>query len=238
MKLSRLVLIVSLLASGVLAVSGPGVRLHLWPFTSGLLLFAIGALGALAALVSCAVLLSLPRARAGASRSLLAAGLLALVSSAVPLSLLPQARRSPAINDISTDRAEPPTFVALAPLRAATPNPGGRVAGPEVTAAQRWAYPDIRPLELPMPPAAAYQRALAATRDMGWEVVAADPVSFRIEATATTFWFGFKDDVAIRVVRTAAGSRVDIRSASRVGKGDAGTNARRVRTFLAKLARA
>lgn len=61
----------------------------------------------------------------------------------------------------------------------------------------------------------------------------------RIEATATTRWFGFKDDVVIRIVPSAVnGSRVDIRSVSRVGLSDVGTNARRIRTFLKKFAEA
>jgi uncharacterized protein (DUF1499 family) len=54
-----------------------------------------------------------------------------------------------------------------------------------------------------------------------------------VEATATTFWFGFKDDVVVRVVANAAGSRIDIRSVSRVGQSDIGANAARIEKFLA-----
>jgi uncharacterized protein (DUF1499 family) len=66
--------------------------------------------------------------------------------------------------------------------------------------------------------------------------VAADSSAGRIEATATTPWFGFKDDVVIRVAPDPAGSRVDVRSVSRVGQSDVGTNARRIRAYLARLA--
>jgi len=66
-------------------------------------------------------------------------------------------------------------------------------------------------------------------------VVASDAAAGRIEATATTRWFGFKDDVIVRIRPEAAGSRVDVRSVSRVGRGDLGANAARVREFLAKL---
>jgi uncharacterized protein (DUF1499 family) len=89
-----------------------------------------------------------------------------------------------------------------------------------------------------MLPAAAYARAFAAARAMGWEIVAAEPAAGRIEATATTRWFGFKDDVVVRVRGTSAGSRIDARSVSRVGKGDVGTNARRIRAYFAEIRRA
>jgi len=84
-------------------------------------------------------------------------------------------------------------------------------------------------------PADAFKRALQAARDMGWEVVAADAAAGRIEATDTTFWFGFKDDVVIRVEADGTGSRVDVRSVSRVGVGDVGANAKRIRAYLRAL---
>ena len=71
---------------------------------------------------------------------------------------------------------------------------------------------------------------------MRWDIVAADPAQGRIEATATTLLFGFKDDVAIRITPDGAGSRVDVRSLSRVGRSDFGTNAKRVRAYLRALA--
>jgi len=70
---------------------------------------------------------------------------------------------------------------------------------------------------------------------MGWEMVAADGAAGRIEATDTTFWYGFKDDVVIRIRPAAEGSRVDVRSLSRVGGGDVGTNAKRIRAYVAAL---
>ncbi len=107
--------------------------------------------------------------------------------------------------------------------------------GAETAARQQSGYPDIRPLELAVPPDAAFARALDAAKSFGWEIVAADAASGRIEATATTPWFGFRDDVVIRVTPTSSGSRVDVRSLSRVGKGDLGANAKRIRAYLAKL---
>jgi uncharacterized protein (DUF1499 family) len=146
------------------------------------------------------------------------------------------ARSVPPINDITTDVENPPAFVALVPARAGlsvpTVYPGSATAEQ-----QKRGYPDLRPLELPVPPANAFTRALEAAKSMGWEI-AADTATGRIEATARTPWFGFRDDVVVRIAPTAAGSRIDVRSVSRVGRGDFGTNAKRIRAYLDKLAHA
>jgi uncharacterized protein (DUF1499 family) len=102
--------------------------------------------------------------------------------------------------------------------------------------AQRAAYPEIVPIVVAKAPGVAFDAALAAARSLGWTIVATDAASGRIEATATTSWFGFSDDVVIRVVPAQGGSRVDVRSVSRVGKGDLGANAGRVRAFTAIVA--
>ena len=88
---------------------------------------------------------------------------------------------------------------------------------------------------LDLAPAEALARALDTARQMGWTIVATDPAEGRIEASDRTRWFGFTDDVVIRVAVTERGSRVDIRSLSRVGGGDFRVNATRVRAFLAAL---
>ena len=138
---------------------------------------------------------------------------------------------APPIHDITTDTQDPPQYVAVLPLRADAPNTT-EYGGERVASQQRGAYPDLRPAILNVPPSQAFERALGAVREMGWEIVATDAAAGRIEATDTTFWFGFKDDVVIRVKSADGGSRVDVRSLSRVGVGDAGTNAKRIRAFL------
>jgi uncharacterized protein (DUF1499 family) len=140
----------------------------------------------------------------------------------------------PPIHDISTDLVDPPAFVAVLPLRADAPNSAIH-GGAELAAAQRRAYPDITPVMLADTAASAHGRALAAARRMKWEIVAADVHSGRIEATATTFWFGFKDDIVIRISSIGGASRIDVRSVSRVGKSDVGANAARIRAYLASL---
>jgi uncharacterized protein (DUF1499 family) len=88
---------------------------------------------------------------------------------------------------------------------------------------------------LSIPPDKAFEQALAAARKMGWVIVDANAADGRIEATDITFWFGFKDDIVIRVTPADQRSRVDMRSVSRVGKSDVGMNARRIRKYLKEL---
>lgn len=110
--------------------------------------------------------------------------------------------------------------------------------GPGCLAAVQHAYyPGIRPLPAPgISPQVAYTAALATARAMGWHIATADPHAGHIEATATTVWFGFKDDVAINVTPAGQGCIVNVRSESRLGLSDLGKNARRVRTYLHRLA--
>jgi uncharacterized protein (DUF1499 family) len=107
--------------------------------------------------------------------------------------------------------------------------------GPHAAAGQRRAYPYIQPLVLDGAFAQVFDAARAAARGMGWEVVAHDRGAGRIEAIATTRLMRFKDDVAVRLREDGARTRVDVRSKSRLGRGDLGTNARRIRRYLAAL---
>jgi uncharacterized protein (DUF1499 family) len=107
--------------------------------------------------------------------------------------------------------------------------------GAEIAAQQQRAYPDIRPLVVDQPFPEVFEQAITAVHAMGWQIVAVAPTEGRIEATDRTFWFGFTDDVAIRVRATEQGTRIDVRSTSRVGKSDLGANAARIRAYLATL---
>lgn len=207
--------------------------------TAFLLLRWCAYLGGAAAVLSLLALVLMLARPSGERRGPALAGLGLLLGAAVfglPASQLYRARGVPAIHDITTDSNDPPSFRAVLPLRANAPNTVD-YGGPEVAAQQRDAYPDIGPVTLSVPPAQAFERALAAVRAMGWDLVASDPSAGRIEATDTTFWFGFKDDVVVRVRPVNGGSRIDVRSVSRVGRGDVGTNARRIRAYLRELAK-
>ena len=134
------------------------------------------------------------------------------------------ARCVQAIHDVATDVAHPPEFVDVQPLRAGAPNPP-RYAGPDAAEQQRQAYPDILPAHFAESQERVFAAVETAAQAMGWEVVAAVPSEGRLEASATTFWFGFTDDVVVRVVPAGSGTRVDVRSKSRVGVSDVGANA-------------
>ncbi len=140
----------------------------------------------------------------------------------------------PPIHDITTDTEHPPQFFTILRLLKSDEN-SPVYGGEKVAAQQRRAYPDIIPIILPVPPDQAFDRALAVARRMGWQIIDADKNARRIEAVATTFWFGFKDNIVIRLGRQNSGSRVDIRSQSRVGVSDLGKNAERIRRFFREM---
>lgn len=234
MKPAHIAFLLSLIAAVLLLAAGPGTRLELWEFRTGFALMRWAAFAGLAAAALAIVMLLVPRTRRTGSASLLAALVLGLGVAFVPWNGMRQARAVPPIHDISTDTERPPEFVAVLPLRADAPNPAA-YGGAEVAQAQREGYPDLGPLRMDLPPPEAFAKAEQVARDMGWEIVAADPATGRIEATDTTLWFGFKDDIVIRVEADGEGSRVDMRSVSRVGKSDVGTNAKRIRAYLQAL---
>jgi uncharacterized protein (DUF1499 family) len=172
--------------------------------------------------------------RPGSKGVALAGLVLGVIAAGMPINSINTARHSP-IHDVSTATANPPQFVAVLPLRAAAKAANTTDYDAKTAQLQKETYPDIGPLHLDAPPAQAFDRSLAAARGMGWEIVASDPAQGRIEATATTFWFGFKDDIVVRIAAEGAGSRLDVRSLSRIGKSDVGANARRIRDYLAKV---
>lgn len=233
--LRRLTLVAAVIAALLLPLSGVGVRAGLWTFRSGFTMLRWGAYLGLAAAALALLQLLVARWRGSQPWPLLLALGLGVAAAAIPWSWQRRARQVPPIHDITTDTDDPPEFVAMLPLRADAPNPA-EYGGPEVAAQQREGYPDLRSLVLAStPPAEAFGRALDAARAEGWELVAADSAAGRIEATATTGWFGFKDDVVVRIRPEGGGSVIAVRSVSRVGKSDVGTNARRIRSYLERL---
>ncbi|MEX2496224.1 MAG: DUF1499 domain-containing protein [Woeseia sp.] len=222
---------VAVIAALLLLVAGPGTRLGFWEFGTGFTIMRWALFLGLGAAVLAIILLLIARTREGKAATLLAAFVIGLAAAWLPWQSYRTVRSLPYIHDITTDTRHPPEFVDIAPLRATAPNPV-KYPGEETAEQQREAYPHLRPLELDLPPAKAFDRALDTATRQGWEIVAAVPEEGRIEATATTFWFGFKDDVVIRVTPAGDGSRIDVRSKSRVGRSDVGANAARIRDFL------
>jgi len=103
-------------------------------------------------------------------------------------------------------------------------------------AKQREAYPDVKSLQTDLDPSAALTRSVSVLEDMGLEIVATDTAGNKVEATFTSFWFGFKDDLVVRIKPQSAGSLIDLRSVSRVGQSDLGANAKRITEFLGRFA--
>lgn len=167
--------------------------------------------------------------------SALVASLVIIAAAAllyIPWQHWQRAQAVPAIHDITTDMQSPPAFEALADARQRAPN-GVAYPGETTAQQQRAAYPNVRPLVIDEPPQTVLAAAQAEAEEAGWRI--ARITDNRIEATATTRWFGFEDDVVIRLTEVENGVQVDMRSASRLGASDVGTNAARIETFLSAL---
>ncbi len=139
--------------------------------------------------------------------------------------------RYPPIHDITTDTVNPPQFMTLTDDRPGAANTLV-YGGPEIAAQQIEAFPDIQPIMSSLSPDDAFTKAIQVGEAMGWEIVSSDPAARRFEGTARTPVFRFVDDTVVVVSAAPGGSRVDVRSVSRVGRGDIGVNAKRIREFI------
>jgi uncharacterized protein (DUF1499 family) len=138
---------------------------------------------------------------------------------------------SPMIHDISTDTSDPPDFISARELR----KPGENTldyGGEKIAESQHAAYPDIKPLESNMEPDRAFERALEVAAQLKWTLISSDRSQGHIEAYDTSKLFGFVDDIVIRITPVGSGSRIDVRSVSRVGLSDVGANALRIHRFM------
>ena len=209
-------------------VTGPLVaHFELVPPIVGFVLFAIG--GIVSVITGLVSLVQLVR-----GRGLTMGGGIGVVAAVVFLVIASRGAGVPRINDFTTDPSDPPAFTAAATL---PQNAGRDLSYPQAFAAiQRECCADLHPANLRVPPAEAHARALAVARGMPmWTVTRADPGAQTIEAVATSQLFRFQDDIVIRVRPEPDGSRVDMRSKSRVGQGDIGANTTRIRAFIAAL---
>ena len=199
------------------------------PPLAGFGMFALG--GIIAAIVGLVSLVQLVRGygiTAGGALGLLAA--VGFVYIAVS-----QGGGHPRINDFTTDLADPPAFTHA---KSIPQNAGRDMAYPKDWAAiQRECCADLHPAVLAMAPRDAYAKALGQAKAMPtWTVVAEDPTGLMIEAVSTSNLFRFQDDVVIRIQPDGSGSKVDMRSKSRDGKGDMGVNTARIRSYIDALA--
>ena len=236
---ARLALTLTALGAIALVLSGLGSRWDWWNFRVGFVIFRWTLYGGLVVIGVALTALVLSLLARRLRPLVISVVTLVLIASAavVPGTHLRAAGRMPPIHDITTDPDDPPRFVAVLPLRQGAAN-SADYAGPALAAQQRAGYPDLEPARFAAAPDRVLERATDVARQLGWEIVAVAPAEGRLEATDRTRWFGFRDDVVVRVRPDGAGSRVDVRSVSRVGRSDLGTNARRIRTYLVALSAA
>jgi uncharacterized protein (DUF1499 family) len=235
-KLAWAALVLAVLPALAALAAGYAHRTGALSFQTG---FAVLRWGAwIAAAGAVLGIVALVRAATGARRRGWGPGLVALLVGAgfvaVPAYYYLVLPAVPRIHDISTDTDHPPAFVAVVPLRAGYPNPVD-YDGPEIAAQQKQAYPDLATLHLAKPPAEVFAAALNTAQSLGFEIVNATPPEGRIEASQRSFFFGFVDDVVIRLEPDGTGTKVDVRSKSREGRSDFGVNAARIRKILAEL---
>jgi hypothetical protein len=216
------------LAAATAFVAGPALSaLRLIPGIAGFVLLALGGIMALVI-----ALVSIVQASRGGA--LTAGGAAAIAVGVVFMALATRSSGHPRINDFTTDPGDPPAFRHAATLPA---NAGRDLGYPaDFAPVQEKCCGDLRAATLAVPPADAFARARRVAESMpSWSITAADPGAGTIEAVVTSSLFGFQDDVVIRVRPDGAGSRVDVRSKSRVGQGDLGANAARIHAYVTAL---
>jgi uncharacterized protein (DUF1499 family) len=245
---SKLIVTTSVMSVVLLIAAPMGYK-----YGSSLLMSSLGTvmlalvLAFLVAALSLGLLLYVKKHQMLRDRKLL---LIALAVSVIPMiAILPSVLKGtsvPPIHDISTDTQSPPIFHAIVTERLVGAKDesivndlayGAGFDSPAVLAKlQQDAYPDIKTLELDTDVVSAVALTSKILENAGMAIVNIDPDLGIVEATATTFWFGFKDDVVVRIRPTRTGSKVDVRSVSRVGQSDLGANAARIKAILAGLA--
>ncbi len=208
-----------------------GIHIGVVPPMGGYIFFLIGLLAALLAVITGAVGF-FQTWKDDDDRGRFASGL-GLIMGMVMISLslvgAGDGGGSPAINDITTDLDDPPEF--------ASSNDVADYAGRDMSYPADFApvvrehYPDLSPIALRTDEHSAYEKSIEAAEKLGWQIVHRDPDALTFDAQAMTKLFKFVDDITIRVRSRGDESIVDIRSKSRVGKGDVGANAMRIRSF-------
>ncbi|HKI73199.1 MAG TPA: DUF1499 domain-containing protein [Pseudomonadales bacterium] len=232
-------LLVSAIVAVVLLVTAPfGYKYHIFALGPSFISLLIALAAAVLVLLGSLVMLVVA-SRQGLTRNRTLV-VLALVLSIFPIGFMaPQmikARSAAPIHDISTDTVNPPQFDKIVAMRKGAANSlkygAGKLPMKDYVALQEKVYPNVKSLHTDLSVADAVVHAKDILSAQGLDVVNVDANKGIVEATATTFWFGFKDDLVVRVTPADKGSTVDVRSVSRVGISDLGVNAKRIVKLL------
>lgn len=231
--MKALVILISVIAFLLVALPGPLYKYGMVDLGTIFTGLKFGVFAGIAALILLVLQIVFKRKTVTLGSTIVAI-VLSAIAIAMPLSMINKGKNAPPIHDISTDLVNPPEFVAIAPLRADAPNPVAYDVT-ETAQQQRDAYPDLKTLTYSQSKADLISAVDKSINNLGWELVNTDANKGIIEATDTTMWFGFKDDVVVRITDNGSERLVDIRSKSRVGGSDLGKNAERVATFIDEL---
>jgi uncharacterized protein (DUF1499 family) len=239
----NIALVVALVAVGIAALMVFGSLLGLWEPIVGfmasrnynnLLGYVVVVVSVLALVTSFSAKSSAKQDSSAKGKGILTSTIAILLGLAILspriMALVIEPVKYPPIHDITTNTQSPPQFEFLTDSRIGARNTLV-YGGEDIAAQQRQAFPNIGPIASDLSVEAAYQKALTVAKIMGWTIVAQDPKALRFESTATTPFFNFADDVVILVSTLEQGSRIDLRSVSRIGIGDAGVNAKRIQEF-------
>lgn len=235
--IAKIFFYLSLISTLVFILSGYGYQWEIWSMGMGFTLLRYSAYAAIGLVITQVISLFIMKNAGAKAISFLVIGIF-LTGAVAGTALYWQnkAQGVPPIHDISTDLTTPPEFVAMVRLRADSPNPP-EYAGEETATAQEEAYPHIQPLIVTTGKQEVIDEIVMLIISRNWDMVSINRIDGRVEATEKLPWFGFKDDVVLRVTEIEDGTRtrVDMRSKSRIGRGDIGVNADRIDVFLRDL---
>ncbi|WP_350431932.1 DUF1499 domain-containing protein [Shewanella sp. H8] len=234
-NIGNIALIVAIVAVLVAALMVFGSSLGLWEPIVGFIASRnynnlLGYVVVVVALVALVITLVTNSGTKGKVKSIVALLLGMGILSPSIIAMVGNPVKYPPIHDITTNIQSPPQFEFLTDSRIGAKNTLV-YGGEDIAAQQRQAFPNIQPITSDLSVEAAYQKALTVAKTMGWTIVHQDPKALRFESTATTPFFNFADDVVVVVSTLERGSRINLRSVSRIGKGDAGVNAKRIQEF-------
>ncbi len=238
MKLAATLMVMLSIVVVVMAVlSGFGVRMDWWGYFFGFQLLKASIISALVCgIISLLLILVGLVKRIPILKKAILAAFLSISIAAIPVLYMLEFRKIPTLGEAATDFENLPEFEVLAEARRAEAEDPPLFSHSDAEAAQKTYFPDLGPITIDRSPAKAKEQVIKVLREMKFSIASTTGDDHRVEATQTSFWFGFKDDVVVIITGLpGGGSRVDMRSASRVGKLDGGANAKRVAAILAAI---